>query len=233
MTETFAVTNRRGKRQQIPDEVATYARELIISGAIRPGEFLRMDPIAETMGVSYTPVREGLLILEREGFVKMLPRRGFVVESFTQQDVRDLFFAQAHLAGELAARTAQKITPEQVTTLQALVEQYEKAAETGDEELLASLGHAFHREINLAADSPRLTSLLGYMVKNLPNRFYTMIAGGVDSSRIEHPLLLEALRKHHARKARTLMEQHILARGDQLVAILEERGIWNRDEPAS
>ena len=103
---------QRGSRQQLPEEVASYVRELIISGAVRPGEYLRMERIAEAVGVSNTPVREGLLALRSEGFVRLVPRRGFVVAPFTPQDVRDLFWAQAQLASELAARAAKKMTPE-------------------------------------------------------------------------------------------------------------------------
>src|SRR5919199_4714709 len=129
------------RRQQLPEEVATYVRELIISGAVRPGEFLRMEPIAEAVGVSNTPVREGLLALRSEGFVQLVPRRGFVVAPFTAQDVRDLFWAQAQLAGELAARAAKKITPEQIADLEDLVQQWEKATDAGDQAALAQLGH--------------------------------------------------------------------------------------------
>jgi DNA-binding GntR family transcriptional regulator len=71
------------RRTQLPEEVASYVRELIISGAVSPGEYLRMEPIAEAVGVSNTPVREGLLALAGEGFVRLVPRRGFVVAQFS------------------------------------------------------------------------------------------------------------------------------------------------------
>src|SRR5271165_4170608 len=162
--EVVDVRDRVNRRQQLPEEVASYVRELIISGAVKPGEFLRMERIAEQVGVSNTPVREVLLALRSEGFVQLVPRRGFVVAPFTQQDVRDLFWAQAQLAGELAARAAKKITPERIARLEAILEQFEKAVAAGDEERIADLGHEFHREINLAADSHRLALLLGSVV---------------------------------------------------------------------
>jgi DNA-binding GntR family transcriptional regulator len=67
--------NRDSKRQQLPEEVAAYVREQIMSGAVREGDFLRMERIAEAMGVSNTPVREGLLTLSNQGFVRQIPRR--------------------------------------------------------------------------------------------------------------------------------------------------------------
>ena len=150
----------------------------------------------------------------------LAPRRGFMVASFTAQDIRDIFWVQAQLAGELAARAAKRITPEQIARLERILEQYN---ETDDAEQLARLGHAFHREINLAADSYRLALLLGSVVKQLPNRFYAAIEGSVASSRADHPRIIDALRGRQARKARSLMEQHILARADHLALTFEER----------
>ena len=213
-------------RQQLSEEVATYVRELIISGAVRPGEFLRMERIAKSVGVSNTPVREALLTLRSEGLVKLVPRRGFVVASFTPQDVRDLFWVQAELASELTGRAAAKITSEQIAKLEAIDALHEQAVQVGDEERVARLGHAFHREINLAADSYRLALLLGSVVRHLPNRFYSMIEGKGAETRTDHPLLIEALRGREAAAARSIMERHILDRAEHLIAILAARGVW-------
>ncbi|MGV9423320.1 GntR family transcriptional regulator [Streptomyces sp. NPDC003656] len=221
--------DRDSRRQQLPEEVASYVREKIISGEVRPGDFLRMEPIAEAVGVSNTPVREGLLALSSEGFIELIPRRGFVVAPFTQQDVRDLFWVQAQLGGELAARAAKKITPEQLDGLEAIVKQQEKAIEADDEDGMVEYGHAFHRQINLAADSHRLSLLLRSVVKQLPNRFYLSIEGRAAATREEHPLILEALRRRSSRMARSLMEQHTLDSADHLIETLEERGVWKRD----
>ncbi|MET8811674.1 GntR family transcriptional regulator [Streptomyces sp. NPDC004549] len=231
--DVITLHGRRATRRRLPDEVASYVRELIISGEVRAGEFLRIEPIAEAVGVSNTPVREGMLALQSEGFVQLVPRRGFVVAPFTRQDIRDLFWTQAHLAGELAARAAEKITAERIATLEALLAQHEGAIAAGDKERIADLGHAFHREINLAADSHRLTLLLNAAVQHVPNRFYATIEGQVAASRHEHGLLLDALRAGRAGEARALMRQHISAGADHLVDALEEHGLWSRLGSAS
>jgi DNA-binding GntR family transcriptional regulator len=218
--------NRR--RQQLPDEVASYVRELIVSGGVKPGEFLRMEPIAEAVGVSNTPVREGLLSLSSEGYVRLVPRRGFVVTPFSPQDVRDLFWAQAQLAGELAARAAMVVTAEELKRLEELVDLHEDAVDGGgDTERIAALGHAFHRDVNHAARSERLALLLGSLVKHLPRRFYAEIEGQVQACRTEHPAILEALNMRQAGRARNSMQQHILARAEVLVDMLEQRGVWS------
>lgn len=217
----------RQKRQQLPEEVAAYVRGLIISGAAKPGEFLRMEPIAEAVGVSNTPVREGLLTLRSEGFVHLVPRRGFVVAPFSQQDVHDLFWAQAQLAGELAARAAVKITPEQMDRLLAVHKLHEQALADGDLDRVSDFGHEFHREINRAADSHRLALLLNSIVKQLPSRFYVTIEGQVAATASKHRRLLTAMRKHDAEKARSVMEAHVLEGAQYLIETLEERGIFS------
>lgn len=218
--------DRSSSRQQLPEEVASYVRSLIMSGAVRPGEFLRMDRIAEAVGVSNTPVREGLLALRSEGFVRQVPRRGFIVEPFTRQDIRDIFWAQAVLASELAGRAAKNSTPELVARLEELQQQYDAAHEAGSIDAVARVGHAFHREINLAADSNRLARLLGVVVKYLPNRFYGAIEGHVDDTHDQHLRLVEAMRKRNAKLARTTMERHILNGAERVIYALEQQDLW-------
>lgn len=225
-TTPLRTDREQSRRPQLPEEVAAYVRELIISGAVRPGEYLRMEPIAEAVGVSNTPVREGLLALRSEGFIRLVPRRGFVVAPFTKQDVHDLFWAQATLAGELAARAAARISAEQLARLDGLVQQYEAAVEAGNSSRLPDLGHLFHREINVAADSHRLALLLGSVVKHLPNRFYATIEGYIEGTREDHPRLIETLRDGDAERAREVMRSHILGGADRLIRTLESRGLW-------
>jgi DNA-binding GntR family transcriptional regulator len=203
--------------------VAAYVRELIISGDAVPGEYLRMDRIADAVGVSNTPVREGLLVLRSEGFVKLVPRRGFMVAPFSRQDLRDLFWFQAQLAGELAARAATRITSEQLHALDESVQLYEAAVMLGDDQRIADLGHSFHRHINLAAGAHRLALILGSAVRHLPNRFYAEIDGQVAATRIDHPALIDALRVGDARRARSTMELHIVERAEHLIHILDAR----------
>jgi DNA-binding GntR family transcriptional regulator len=229
--DVIPIRDRLTQRRQLPEEVAGYVRELIVTGAVRQGEFLRMERIAAAVGVSNTPVREGLLILRSEGLVELVPRRGFVVSPFSQQDVRDLFWAQAQVARELAARAARKITPEQLAELEVILAQYEAAVAKGDEDQIGDLGHFFHRRINLAADSDRLALLLSSIVRQLPNRFYAAIETQVSTDGDDHELLMDALCRRDARKAKSLMERHIVARGEYLIEILEQRGLWDNEVP--
>ena len=215
------------RRQQLSEDVAAHVRELILSGTVRPGTFLRTEPLAEAVGVSNTPVREGLLIVAGEGFVELVPRRGFLVAEVSRRDILDLFWAQASLAGELARRAAAEITAEQLDHLDEVFAEHRRAEETGDHATTVRCGHEFHRSVNLAADSPRLSSILGSLVKQLPNRFYNDIEGHSADTLAAHPRIIAALRRGDGDAAARRMHDHIMASADELVASLERGGMWS------
>jgi DNA-binding GntR family transcriptional regulator len=217
-----------GDQLQLSESVAMHLREQIISGTLQKGEFLRIDAIAKELGVSTTPVREGLLLLQSESFVRLVPRRGFVVTSFSKGDLVDLFWAQATIGAELAARAAKTMSEAEVVRLQKLQADHQAAFAANDQPLVARLGHEFHRMINLTAESPRLALLLGGLVKQLPNRFYAGIEGQLKCAVEYHPVIIEAIRVRDHEAARTLMYRHIMTAGEQLASTLERQGMWGR-----
>lgn len=204
-------------RPQLSDEAAAYVRELVLTGQLRPGEFVRVDRIADELEMSVTPVREGLLALRGEGFLELAPRRGFVVAALTEDDVRDLFWVQASLAGELAARATTRLDPGQLSELESLQEKISDALERGDLDNVEQYNHAFHRTINLAAQSPKLIWFLRAATRYVPERFYHRIGGWPDASRHDHTTVLEAFRAGDAEAVRRSMEEHIIHAGQLLI----------------
>ncbi|HVW41689.1 MAG TPA: GntR family transcriptional regulator [Amycolatopsis sp.] len=204
------------RRAQLSDEVADHVRELIISSRLRPGEFIRQERIAEELGLSATPVREGLLALKGEGFVWLKPRRGFVVAPLSAADVMDLFAAQALLAGELVARATARLDEAGLQRLDQLHRDLRKAATAGDGELVEQLNHEFHRVINLAAGSARLAWMLSITAKFAPRRFFATISGWPRASAQDHAAIMSALRKGDAEAARKAMTRHIENAGELL-----------------
>jgi len=217
--------------QQLSGSVASFLREKIISGQLKPGDFLRIDSIATELRISTTPVREGLLLLQSESFVRLLPRRGFVVNSFNKEDLRDIFWAQAIVGAELAARATAKMSAEELEQLRELDAQHEEAFQAGDENHV-HLGYEFHRFINLVARSPRLALLMGNLTKQLPIRFYAEIEGQVADTLKYHPIILDAMRMKDSEAVRSLMFRHIMSGAEKLIDSLERSGVWESEEQA-
>ena len=208
-------------RRQLGDEVAGYVRELIMSGRIRSGEFIRQERIAEELELSATPVREGLLSLKGEGFVQLKPRRGFVVAPLSAADIRDLFTAQALLAGELVARATVRIGPAGLRELNEVHRAVVMAAKAGDDDGVEEFSHDFHRKINLTADSPRLAWMLSISTKFAPRRFFAAIPGWSGASAHDHAAIIEAITGRDAEQARAAMMKHMENAGELLAANFE------------
>src|SRR5689334_24668290 len=109
-----------------------------MTGALRPGTFIRLDETAASLGVSITPVREALRTLRGEGMVQLEPHRGHLVVPLTRSDIEDIFWLQATIAKELAATAAERITDAQIDELDGLNEALAATVDRGDpEEIVA------------------------------------------------------------------------------------------------
>lgn len=203
-------------RPQLSQEAATYIRARIISGELKPGSPVLADAVADELGISTTPAREGLQLLRVEGFLQLIPRRGFVVAPLNGDDIRDLFRIQALIAGELAARAAEHANAEQIAELDALHHELIAAFSRKDSETLEEKNHAFHRHINQVGGTRKVLWALSLMTRYVPREFYAQISGWPQATVDDHTDLLDAIRTHDAEKARSLMDSHIIHSGELL-----------------
>ncbi|MCK4379106.1 MAG: GntR family transcriptional regulator, partial [Deltaproteobacteria bacterium] len=81
--------------QPLPDKIADFIRETIIVGKLKPGEKISEAKLAEELRISRTPIREAIRMLESEGFVSIIPRRGTVVSDFSFDDLYEYFQIKA------------------------------------------------------------------------------------------------------------------------------------------
>src|SRR5918994_7649165 len=93
-------------------------REAIIDGRLAPGQRLKEEELARELGMSRTPVREALLMLQSEGLVESIPRRGATVRSYAVGDLDDVYQLRALLEGYAARRAAGRISADDVVRLE-------------------------------------------------------------------------------------------------------------------
>lgn len=213
----------RSIRLQLGDVAAAYLRDQITSGNLPAGAPVRPETVADELGISTTPAREALQALRAEGFLDLAPRRGFTVAQLDGDDIRDMFLVQAMVAGELAARAAANVTPENVAALDAIHKDLVAAAERGDLTSLEELNHQFHRDINLAANSPRLANVIRLVSRYAPRRFYATIAGWPETTVHDHTLVLDAIRRGDSETARREMSAHVHHAAEQLASHIDAR----------
>lgn len=222
-------------RPQLSDDVARYVRRRIFDGTYRAGEYLRLDQVAVELGISVTPVREALLNLRAEGLLELLPRRGFMVLEVTARDVADVANVQAFIGGELAARAAENITEDQLATLRTIQDQLEQAYGSDDLDRMVRLNHEFHRLVNVAADSPKLTQFMSGITRYAPESVFPTLAGWPKRSTRDHRRVIAALERRDAVRARMAMAEHFTGGVAPLTEHLVERGVIGdgTDAPSS
>ena len=86
-TNPASTTRTRSLREEVYD----YLRNEMNRGDLQPGSFLDLNDLAKRIGVSRTPLREALLHLEIQGFVTVLPRKGFRLNPLSLDDIRNYF----------------------------------------------------------------------------------------------------------------------------------------------
>ena len=166
-------TGNLRRRPQLSDDVAVHVRNVIMSGGVRPGEFIRLDETAAELGVSVTPVREALLTLRGEGLVELVPHRGYVVAPLSRDDVNDVFWLQGRIAEELAGRAVDHVDDEALAELTAINDRLRQAVELGDAVRIEELEFAFHRIINRLAGARKLSWFLLGATRYTPVHFYS------------------------------------------------------------
>ncbi len=197
-----------------------------MSGALRPGTFIRLDETATELGVSIMPVREALRTLRGEGMVELEPHRGHVVAQFTRGDIEDLFWLQATIATQLVRSAAERVTDEQIDELERLADAVAAAIDRHDADEVASAEFAFHRAVNHAAGRIKLAWFLLHATRYLPPHIFANdVQWGIDAL-ANHRQLIAALRSRDVDAVVRLTTEQFTEGARMLTARLDERGLW-------
>jgi DNA-binding GntR family transcriptional regulator len=201
-----------------------------MSGEVEQGSFLRLEPLAKDLGISATPVREAMAALEREGFVRLEPRRGYIVTRFVRQDIADIFMVEGFVASELAARAAKLMSPERLAELHAVYDELKRFIAIEEYDQADDANFRFYWLVHDAARSPRLTWLVSTIVPYSPHGYTsnpelraTLVEG--------HGKVLEALTDHDSDQARLAMDRYVRALGDHVISQFEGAGLWATNHP--
>ncbi|HST25751.1 MAG TPA: GntR family transcriptional regulator [Gaiellaceae bacterium] len=198
-------------------------REAIIDGRLPPGQRLKEEELARELGISRTPVREALLILQSEGLVGAEPNKGAVVRSHDADDLEDMYQLRALLEGYAARRAAAYISEAAVAGLAASCERFESLID-GDVKELVKENLLFHNVILDAARSQRVAELVRKVIE-LPLVYRSYIWYSVDQRRISahyHRQITKALEARDGERAELVMKEHVFEARDVLVTQLRE-----------
>lgn len=207
-------------------------KRMVLGQRLHPGQKIPLDTIANSLGVSRTPVREALRLLETEGLVTALPNRGFIVRAIEAEEARQLYEARACIEAHLLPQALARSDETFIDEVSRLHDTYRQSL--GDSPNRRRLGmladKAFHLRIAGQAGNEVLLGMLGNLFDRL---MFTRPLEGFPAERMkdamqEHQAIVDGLRgamsggKGAARLASALMA-NIRNGGDAVVLYMRER----------
>lgn len=214
-------------RRSSGEQAALYIRRLIFDGELRPGSRVPQDEVAHALGISRIPVREGLIALEREGWVTIEMHRGAFVNALDEQAVRDHYALYGLVYGFAVERAVQRSGPE---LAEQLTEVQHELAATDDSAEVWRLTLRFHALVVDAAASPRIKVVLRAMPAMIPGNFFELVPGSVEGEKRGSVAIVRAVAKGDGPRAAEGYAKLMRAQGDRVVRVLAARGLL--DPPA-
>lgn len=207
------------------DVVFNTLREAILKGELQPGERLMELQLASKLGVSRTPIREAIRMLEQEGLAVTVPRKGAEVARMTLKDMEDVLEIREAL-DELAAQIAcERISSEQMNRLMDTKKEFERILASGEVKEIADVDVKFHDIIYEATDNAKLVYLLNnlreqlfrYRVEYLknPENYPALIQ--------EHEAIVSALEARDKAKVTEAMHEHVTNQAVAVKAVIQEQ----------
>lgn len=188
---------------------------LIVTGAFKPGEWIRERQLKEMLGVSSTPIREALKMLVQERVLESVPHHGVRIKSLSLKEIEDTYVLRADLEGLAAQLAAKRGTAEQFKQMEELLLLTEEAMneKSGiqDSELL-KLNNEFHDLILEASGNHALKNALNNLRAGID--LIRVLSWKSNSGRSfdtmhQHQLILYAIKARDPYLARVRTEEHI------------------------
>src|SRR6201992_4324376 len=226
----------RIRGEQLRHGVAPVARDLILSRKVKPGDILRLGPIAEELGISITPVREALLLLAQDGSRAQEPTRGSLVLPPRRSDVEDIYLMWAAAEGAQASRAAQLATPADIEALHKVAAEPPNPDSQTPQRAIELNGDV-HATIHRIADAPKLQWFTDAARRLIPYEFwfeFYSVPGWQELNSTDHTAIIDAIEAHDADAAGEAMRQHYVDTSRLLLNWLGSINFWGAaEEPRS
>ncbi len=185
---------------------------------MKPGDQVNEAEIARQAGISRGPIREAIQHLVGEEILVSYPHRGTFVAEWTEKDIREVYSVRALLEGYAARLAVQNMTAEEMSELNAIIEEMVQKAHEGDEASVFESDLLFH----LRAYEFSRHELLCRLLSKLRRRIYIFIKLDADTTPSlvnyaeNHYLLLDSLRSGNPDRAEAVFREHLEAVGEVL-----------------
>jgi DNA-binding GntR family transcriptional regulator len=180
----------------LTERVTSALREAFFTGKLRPGDAIIERQVAREMNVGTPVVREALIALKHEGFVRRVSNKGSYVTQFTPEEVADLFRLRIELETLALQWARPRVTQSDLADLEALLKTLIDAGEEGNRSEFLRRDFEFHRRYWRASGNPFLADALERLMAPL-FAFVVLVSDQplTASMAREHGIFIDALRQ--------------------------------------
>ena len=212
---------RDDARRPATKQVYARMRNAILDGELAPGSVMSQVSLAQQLGISRTPLREALRMLQGEGLIDSEPRRRVRVATATPEDLEELCIMRVTLEAQAIRLAVPRMTPEDLGRLEGYMGQMAHHAGTHDYPRWAVPHRAFHRELTAPAGS-RLASLLEQLSDHAERYRRIHLRGGPRAwAPRDHREILEACKRDDREAAALLLATHLARAAFEAMQLLE------------
>lgn len=200
------------ERPNLRNQVYDILKKRIILREIEPGKKINEEELAESLGVSRTPIRETLVRLEHEGIVRIIPRRGAFVVSQSNKEVIDLLQVREVLEGLVVRLATENMERDLFDHLRRCLKEISSTDERDDRLLKYTPADVqFHALLLEACNNPLLKSMMETVNSHLQMvRLRTVALPGRPEQTVrEHYEILEAIEQGNPILAEKSMRKHV------------------------
>ena len=208
------------------DVVFNTLRDAILTGKLVPGERLMENQLADKLGVSRTPVREALRMLELENLVELVPRKGAQVLDMSEKDITNILEVRSALEGLATSVACKKMSKEDLQQLKNMEVDFEKAVADNDVERFVDIDEDFHDLIFSATENDKLINIFRNLRIQL-YRYRMAQAKNNDTSMstivAHHRSIIRAIENHDAEEGASIAQGHIKYQTESILRFVRNK----------
>lgn len=197
-------------RKSAKESAFNQLQQWIIDGTLLPGEKLNDKELAEALGVSRTPIRESLQLLEAQGFVKMYPGKSTQVTEVEQESMTALLPPLAALQALAAELAIPHVTEEIISLLEQTNEQFAEAVRSQNYFNALKIDEAFHQIIVDTANNPYIVNMIPSLQSHVRRLFFHNSIILTEKSIGEHAAIIDCLKERNASHVSEIMRKNWL-----------------------
>lgn len=218
-------TSDRIKRLPLHTQVAEILRGQIVRGELLPSERLNEVALCETLGISRTPLREAMKILESEGLVTIRPHKGAVVSEISLRDIEEIFDLLAPLEALATRFAVDRMSDDEHAAMIALHDQMIACYKANDREGCFQNDYEFHSQMISLSRHAVLQSTYTALTNRsqrgryLAPRFSQKL---LDKAMAAHEVLIEAVKARDKAAASNIMLDHVARTGESVLETIRQ-----------